>query len=136
MSISFDNALGLHEEALRFRSQRAEVLANNIANAETPNYKARDLDFNAVLAAQQGADAESTALAVSRTDQQHIAIDGLIDQVAGLRYRNALQPAVDGNTVDSEVEKAAYTQNAIDFQASFTFLNSKFKGLMTAIKGE
>ena len=55
MSISFDNALGLHEQALKFRSQRAEVLANNIANAETPNYKARDLDFNAVLAAQQGA---------------------------------------------------------------------------------
>ena len=53
MSISFDNALGVHEQALKFRSQRAEVLANNLANAETPNYKARDLEFSAVLAAQQ-----------------------------------------------------------------------------------
>ena len=135
MSINFDNALGIHEQALRFRGQRAEVLANNIANAETPNYKARDLDFAAALAAQQG-EGESGSLPMARTNAQHIAIDGLIDQVAGLRYRNALQPAVDGNTVDSEGEKAAYTQNAIDFQASFTFLNSKFKGLMTAIKGE
>ena len=69
MSISFDNALGLHEQALKFRSQRAEVLANNIANAETPNYKARDLDFNAVLAAQQGAGVpgDGQSMAVERT---------------------------------------------------------------------
>lgn len=138
MSISFDNALGLHEQALKFRSQRAEVLANNIANAETPNFKARDLDFNAVLAAQQGAGVpgDGQSMAVERTNAGHMALESLVDQVAGLRYRNQLQPSVDGNTVDSEVEKAAYAQNAIDFQASFTFLNSKFKGLMSAIRGD
>ncbi len=138
MSISFDNALGLHEQALKFRSQRAEVLANNIANAETPNYKARDLDFNAVLAAQQGAGVpgDGQSMAPERTNAGHMALESLVDQVAGLRYRNQLQPSVDGNTVDSEVEKAAYAQNAIDFQASFTFLNSKFKGLMSAIRGD
>ncbi|WP_341708946.1 flagellar basal body rod protein FlgB [Halopseudomonas sp.] len=138
MSINFDSALGLHEEALRFRSQRAEVLANNIANAETPNYKARDLDFNAVLAAQQGVGlaGDGQSMAVAQTDSGHMALESLVDQMAGLRYRNQLQPSVDGNTVDSEVEKAAYAQNAIDFQASFTFLNGKFKGLMTAIRGD
>ncbi len=134
MSLSFENALGLHEQALKFRSQRAEVLANNLANAETPNYKARDLDFSAVLAAQQTGG--SQAVSVSQTDDGHIAAESLIDQVAGLRFRNPLQPSLDGNTVDPEAEKAAYAENAIDFQASFTFLNSKFKGLMTALRGE
>lgn len=134
MSLSFDNALGLHEQALKFRSQRAEVLANNIANAETPNYKARDLDFGAVLAAQQ--QGGSQAVVVAQTDDGHIAAQSLIDQVAGLRFRTPLQPSLDGNTVDPEAEKAAYAENAIDFQASFTFLNSKFKGLMTALRGE
>ncbi|WP_321351444.1 flagellar basal body rod protein FlgB [Halopseudomonas oceani] len=138
MSISFDNALGIHEQSLKFRAQRAEVLANNIANAETPNYKARDLDFNAVLAAQQGTGlvGDGQSMPVAQTDAGHMVLDSLVDQVAGLRYRNQLQPSVDGNTVDSEVEKAAYAQNAIDFQASFTFLNSKFKGLMTALRGD
>lgn len=134
MSLSFENALGLHEQALKFRSQRAEVLANNLANAETPNYKARDLDFSAVLAAQQTGG--SQAVGMSRTDTDHIAAQSLIDQVAGLRFRNPLQPSLDGNTVDPEAEKAAYAENAIDFQASFTFLNSKFKGLMTALRGD
>ena len=134
MRISFDNALGVHEQALKFRSQRAEVLANNLANAETPNYKARDLEFSAVLAAQQPGGSQSVSLA--QTNSGHIAADSLIDQVAGLRFRTPLQPSLDGNTVDAEAEKAAYAQNAIDFQASFTFLNSKFKGLMTALRGD
>lgn len=134
MSLNFDRALGLHEKALSFRADRAEVLANNIANADTPNFKARDLDFASVLEAQQsGAD---QAFQAKQTHSRHMAMEGFIDQAAGLRYRIASQPSIDGNTVDTQVEQAKYAQNAIDFQASFTFLNSKFKGLMTALRGD
>ena len=134
MSLSFDRALGLHEKALGFRADRAAVLANNIANADTPGYKARDVDFPAVLEAQKtGADKPFKA---SQTHSQHMAAEGFIDQAAGLRYRIAAQPSIDGNTVDTQVEQAKYAENAIEFQASFTFLNSKFKGLMTALRGD
>ena len=134
MSLSFDRALGLHEQALNFRADRAAVLANNIANADTPNYQARDLDFASVLEAQQtGGDRPFQA---ARTHARHLDVEGFIDQAAGLRYRLPNQPSVDGNIVEVQAEQARYTQNAIDFQASFTFLNSKFKGLMTALRGD
>lgn len=134
MTINFDNALGIHEKALTFRGQRAAVLANNVANAETPNYKARDLDFSTVLAAQQtGGD---KGFAANTTHSRHINTESLLDQAAGLRFRTPLQPSLDGNTVDADVEQSAFAKNAIELQASFTFLNSKFKGLMTALRGE
>lgn len=134
MSLSFDRALGLHEKALAFRADRAAVLANNIANADTPNYQARDLDFASVLEAQQsGADQPFQA---TRTHTRHLQVEGFIDQAAGLRYRTPHQPSIDGNTVEVQAEQARYAENAIDFQASFTFLNSKFKGLMTALRGD
>jgi len=134
MSISFDKALGLHEKALGFRAQRAEVLANNIANADTPNFKARDLDFASVLAEQ--ASREQSGFAASRTSARHIAAEGLQLADASLRFRTAAHPSLDQNTVDLQVEQAGYARNAIDFQASFTLLNSKFKGLMSALRGE
>ncbi len=134
MTINFDNALGIHEKALTFRGQRAAVLANNVANAETPNYKARDLDFSAVLAAQQSG--SDKGFAASTTHARHINTESLLDQAAGLRFRTPLQASLDGNTVDAEVEQSAFAENAIELQASFTFLNSKFKGLMSALRGE
>ncbi|MBL4610217.1 flagellar basal body rod protein FlgB [Halopseudomonas sp.] len=134
MTINFDNALGIHEKALAFRGQRAAVLANNIANAETPNYKARDLEFSAVLAAQQSG--SQKGFAASTTHSRHISAESLVDQAAGLRFRTPLQPALDGNTVDADVEQSEFAKNAIELQASFTFLNSRFKGLMTALRGE
>lgn len=134
MSISFENALGIHEQSLLFRGQRAAVLANNIANADTPNFKARDLDFASVLEAQQGGDGKG--FTATQTHARHLGAESLIDQAAGLRFRIPLQPSVDGNTVDSQTEQAQYSDNAVRFQASFTFLNSKFSGLMTALRGE
>lgn len=134
MSLSFDRALGIHEQALAFRGERASVLANNIANADTPNFKARDLDFASVLEAQQSGEQRSVQMA--RTHARHLQVENLIDQAAGLRYRTPSQPSIDGNTVEVQAEQARYTENAVDFQASFTFLNSKFKGLMTALRGD
>ncbi len=133
MAISFDNALGIHEQAVNVRIQRAEILANNIANSDTPNYKARDIDFKSIL---QGVQDGQKPLKMMQTDAGHNS--GLIssDFVAELMYRNPTQPSVDGNTVDVQAEMARYTKNAVDYQASFEFLNKKFKGLTNAIKGE
>lgn len=132
MAINFDTALGVHDDALALRARRAEVLANNIANADTPNYKARDLDFAAVLAGQAG----EYELPVTQTEHTHQNEFLEPDMAADLLFRTPHQPSVDGNTVELQEEMARYSDNAIRYQASFQFLNSKFKGLTTAIKGE
>ncbi|MAL98383.1 flagellar basal body rod protein FlgB [Hydrocarboniclastica marina] len=133
MSISFSNALGIHEQALNVRSQRAEVLANNLANADTPGFKARDFDFKAALN-----QASNNQMKMQTTQGNHLTgsagAAGAPDQE--LLYRTPLQPSLDGNTVDSQMELSAYMRNAMDFQSSFQFLNSKFQGLSRAIKGE
>jgi flagellar basal-body rod protein FlgB len=133
MAISFDKALGIHEQAVNVRVQRAEILANNIANGDTPNYKARDIDFQSIL---QGVQDGQQPLKMARTDTGHSS--GLVspDFTAELMYRIPTQPSVDGNTVDVQEEMARYSKNAVDYQASFEFLNKKFKGLSNAIRGE
>jgi flagellar basal-body rod protein FlgB len=135
MSISFANALGIHETALNFRAQRSEVLANNIANADTPHYKARDLDFSAVLAEQNEKQSGKT-FGMSRTDSQHIVAEGIQLADPALRFRTPFHPSIDQNSVDMQQEQANYAENAVQFQASFTLLNSKFKGLIGALRGE
>ena len=135
MSISFDKALGIHEKALGFRAQRAEVLANNLANADTPNYKARDLDFASVLAAQADK-SKREPVSLNITDSHHIAAQGLASGDSTLLYRVPTQPSIDQNTVDEQIEQSNYAENAVQFQASFTLLNAKFKGLISAIRGE
>lgn len=110
------------------------MLANNIANADTPNYKARDLDFSSVLAAQNSKNQGGFGVAV--TSSKHIAAEGMEIADPGLRFRTPAHASLDQNTVDAQVEQAAYAENAIDFQASFTLLNSKFRGLMSALRGE
>jgi len=136
MSISFDKALGVSEQALNFRAQRAEVLANNIANADTPNYKARDMDFSEVLAAQANK-TDKGRFGLEMTNDKHIeaeGFDGTGDST--LKYRMSTSPSLDQNTVDSQIEQSNYAQNAVGFNASFTLLNAKFKGLVSAIRGE
>jgi flagellar basal-body rod protein FlgB len=135
MSISFDKALGIHEKALNFRAQRAEVLANNIINADTPNYKARDLEFSSVLA-NENDKVKNGKFAMNTTNSRHLAADGLGDTDGSLMYRTPSAPSLDQNTVDAQVEGANYAENAVGFQASFTLLNSKFKGLVAALRGE
>jgi flagellar basal-body rod protein FlgB len=135
MTINFSNALGLAPQALDLLGQRTSILANNIANADTPNYKARDLPFQAMLNdAIEGS--AGRAEPMSLTNPNHIdaapsdAIDG------DLQYRVPLLPAIDGNTVDIHVEQAAFAENSLQFQASLRFLDGRFKGLISAIRGE
>lgn len=135
MSITFKDALGIHEQALTVREKRAEVLANNLANADTPNFKARDLDFAALLKGQLSM-AGREGMGLNRTASAHQSGIASEDDIPGMVYRVPLQPSLDGNTVDEQVEQAAYARNALEFQASFTMLNRRFKGLISALKGE
>lgn len=134
MAISIDKHLGIHQYALQLRSERATVLASNIANADTPGYKARDLDFGAMLQSQMSEGADPTSPQVTQSGHQQGLFQG--DALGGLKYRNPLQPAIDGNTVDAEKEKTEFARNTMEYQAAFEFLNSKIKSLLTAIKGE
>ena len=130
MAISFSSALGIHPASLELKAQRAEILANNIINSDTPNFKARDMDFHGLLLGMG-----QKHLDMKQTHQNHVA--GIAGGPEGnLHYRVPLQPSIDGNTVDAQVEEAAYTRNALQFQASLTFLNGRFRGLMAAIRGE
>lgn len=133
MAISFNNALGIHEGALKFRAARAEVIANNLANSDTPHFKSRDLDFKQVFA--DYATNDSMNLRMATTSGGHHG-SSTADMEGSLKYRNPMQPAVDGNTVDEHIENSAFMQNSLDFQTSFTFLSGRFRGLMSAIRGE
>lgn len=138
MAISFENALGIHQKALEVRVQRAEVLANNLVNADTPGFKARDIDFKAVLGGVQGGQQAGEQLAMSTTNGKHLPQSGN-DGAGGsseLLYRVPTQPSVDGNTVDTQQELAEFTKNTMQYQASFQLLSGKFKALNNAIRGE
>ena len=135
MTISFNNALGIHEQALGLRVQRAEVLANNLANADTPGFKARDLDFKAILGNQMSGKGMAESMSMEVTNGRHLP-HGQEGGDAALLYRTPNQPSVDGNTVDTQTETAEFMKNTLQFQSSFQFLSGKFKSLTSAIKGE
>lgn len=137
MAINFDKALGIHEQALMLRARRNEVLAVNIANADTPNFKARDIDFRAALATAAGGQGSDGSLALERTRGGHIdpAGAGMSPLEAQLKYRTPNQPTLDGNTVESHVEQVAFAENALRYQASLQFLGGKFNTLKSAITG-
>jgi flagellar basal-body rod protein FlgB len=137
MRIGIDNALGVHPEALALRGQRTQVLARNIANADTPGYQARDIDFSSVLRA---ATQTQTGLQTQRTHAAHLDPGQGSGNQAGiaadLKYRVPLMPSLDGNTVDVQMEQTTFAENSVQFMASLRFMNGKLNGLMTALKGE
>ena len=134
MAINFNNALGVAPQALELLGQRTAVLANNIANADTPNYKARELPFRVMLDDALSGAANTGAMTV--TQPNHIETTPAQTLDGALQYRVPLLPAIDGNTVDVHIEQAAYAENALQFQASLRFLDNRFKGLINAIRGE
>ena len=139
MSISFDKALGVQPQALALRARRAEIIAGNLANADTPGYLARDIPFAEMLAgAQPGGQlsgAGQSTLRLAQSSAMHLSPQPS-DRDLGLQYRTPLQPAVDGNTVDADQEMATFAQNSVAFEASFNFLNGRFRGLISAIRGD
>lgn len=130
MAISFRNAFGVHEQGVLLREQRTELLANNIANADTPGFKARDIDFHAALLNAQ--ERQST---IAKTDSRHFDIE-----IKGRRevlFRGVDQTDTgDGNSVDIHRERNAFTENAMEYQTSLQFLNGKIAGLKKALGGQ
>jgi flagellar basal-body rod protein FlgB len=128
-----DPIFGIHAEALALQKRRMDVLAANIANADTPNYRARDIDFARAL---QQAQQPRTAPALLVTRSGHLPAGGSGDGVPELVYRVPLQPSADGNTVDTQVEQAQFADAALHYQASLSFLDGRLKSLLTAITGQ
>lgn len=139
MAISLDNVFGIHEQALKLRAQRTELLASNLANADTPGYKAKDIDFDAALRSamsNSGSNSGNESTAMRTTNAAHmqdLSAGGGLD--SWIKYRVPNQPALDGNTVETHVEQAAFARNAVEYQATLQFLSGESKSLMQAIKG-
>jgi flagellar basal-body rod protein FlgB len=137
--MDLNSYLGVHTAALKLREQRTELLANNLANADTPGFKSRDLDFRGALAAAASPAGGPTALTAP---SQGVAIGtaGAAGEAGGneafMRYRTPLAPSLDGNTVDVQLEQAAFAENAVRYQATLQFLSGRFRSLMTAITGQ
>jgi flagellar basal-body rod protein FlgB len=126
-----ENVFGIHEQALMLHGQRLGVLATNMANADTPNYKARDIDFSAVLA-----HTDEAPMQLSITKAAHITFDDGGAPASELKYRNPYQASLDGNTVEMPVEQAAFSENNVRYQASLNFINSTIAELTLAINGQ
>lgn len=129
--MNFDDIFGVHAQALLVRSRRSEVIASNLANADTPGYKARDLDFKQILDQMNPG-----SVRIHTTNQRHLQPDNHLVPVEQFLYRTPLQSTLDGNTVDTEQEHVAFSANAMEYQASLQFLNGKINGLRKAIRGE
>jgi flagellar basal-body rod protein FlgB len=137
-----DEALRFHSQALGVRAQRGEVLASNIANADTPNYQARDLDFgkalqNALDSANASASAGSSGGALAATSAGHLPGKASAAQAADalLLYRTPQAASIDNNTVNMDVERAKFADNALHYEANLTFLNGQIRTMLSAIQG-
>jgi flagellar basal-body rod protein FlgB len=136
MPLNLDTYLGVSAQALKVQSRRMEVLADNLANVDTPNYKARDIDFKAALAQAGSADAPLPLTTATPGQVGGVTASGDPDISGALKYRVPLAPSLDGNTVDAQMEQAAFADNTVRYQATLTFLNSRLKNLLTAITGQ
>ena len=124
-----DSLFGLEERSLKLSEFRATVLANNLANSSTPNYKARDFDFQSALTHA------NSQYSMATTHENHLQLN---NSIAGQRlgYRTPMQTSLDNNTVDDEIERKNFINNSVQYQASLGFVQNKLSTLMRAIKGE
>ncbi len=125
-----DNLLGIHTNALDLWQRRSEVLANNLANADTPGFQARDIDFRQALATASG---QAAGVGLDTTAPGHLG--GGNASTGTLAYRVPTQPSMDGNTVDEQVEQAAFAANGVHYQASLSFITAQIRMMRTAITG-
>ena len=134
MNVQLDNALRFHQTALNLRAQRQEVLAANIANADTPHYKARDFEFGGALrGAMMGR--VGRPIALSTTSSRHLNASGVATSPQ-LQYRSEEQASVDGNTVNMDTERASFAENAVQYEASLTFISGMLRTMQQAVQGQ
>lgn len=139
MSGLLDDYMRVNETAINLRAQRQEVLASNIANADTPNYKARDIDFNQAMQNALARNNTQTA-ALTKTDAAHLDAKRPVDGSSGtndvpIMYRVPLQPNADSNTVDMDVERNQFTDNAVHYEAGLTMITAQIKDMLAVIQG-
>ncbi len=128
MSNPISNYLGVHATALPLREQRMQLIASNLSNADTPNFKAKDLDFQAALE-----NAAAKAAPLKSTNELHLTLPNASPRIF---ERDGVQPSLDGNTVDADTERAAYGRAALEYRASLSFIESKVRTMLTAITGQ
>ena len=134
MTSSIDAMFQFQQAALNLRAARQELMASNIANADTPNYKAKDIDFASALQGALSGSAQKLPVVV--TSPQHLAgATGESVMGAPVQYRKPLQPSADGNTVDMDVERAQFADNALRYEASLTFISNDVKNVLAALQG-
>ncbi|GAA5183930.1 flagellar basal body rod protein FlgB [Niveibacterium umoris] len=131
---AIDRHLGFQQAALNARAYRQELLAANIANADTPHYKARDIDFKEAL---MGAlDGKVKPLALNTTSARHIDAGEKSPMSPFVKYRQETQSAVDGNTVDMDIERSAFAENAVQYEASLSFINGLLRSMQQAVSNQ
>ncbi|MDE2342866.1 MAG: flagellar basal body rod protein FlgB [Betaproteobacteria bacterium] len=134
MTSRIDQALQFQQTALRLREARQELIASNIANADTPNYQARDIDFASAM--QNALNNQSQTVPMATSSTQHLSGDSNASVLgAPLLFRSVVQPSADGNTVDMNVERAQFAENTIRHEASLKFVSQQIKDILTALQG-
>ena len=128
MTNPISSYLGVHATALPLREQRMQLIASNLSNADTPNYKAQDLEFQSVL--------ENAVRQAAPGASQTERVPGTLDLAAQIFERPGVQPSLDGNTVDADTERAAYGRAALEARATVSFIESKRRTRLTASTGQ
>jgi len=135
MASKLDNTLNFHHQALSLRAARQELLSGNVANADTPSFKAKDIDFSSVLQEKLTANTDNirkTELKITSPMHLNGSAESIIN--SNTLYRVPLQPSADGNTVDMDVERTRFADNAVKYDASITFISNQFRNLLAAIQ--
>ena len=132
MISKLDKAVNFQQQALGLRAARQELLASNVANADTPMFKAKDIDFSSVL--QEKLSSKASATSLSSTSPMHINTNKDNGIGNNILYRVPLQPSADGNTVDMDSERTRFADNSIKYDASLTFISNQFRMLLSAIQ--
>ena len=132
MAISIDNAFGIHENAMHLQTRRAQLLSQNLANSDTPGYKAKDINFKDALNSLQNGDVKAP---LNATQSGHIQPKGLFMGVESM-YRQPMQSSLDGNTVEPHVEMSEFTENSMRYLMTLRIMSGKINGMLSAIRGE
>lgn len=132
MAISIDNAFGIHENAMHLQSRRAQLLSQNLANSDTPGYKAKDIDFKAALSSFQNGNVKAP---LNATQSGHIQPKGYFMGVESM-YRQPMQSSLDGNTVEPHVEMSEFTENSMRYLMTLRIMSGKINGMLSALRGE
>ena len=127
--------LDFHADALKLRAERQRVIASNVANADTPNYQARDFNFAKALSEATG-NGGPTPGSLAATDAKHLNVNGSTASTVSLGWRLPVQTALDGNTVEVDAERARFAENTVKYEASLKFMNGQIKTMLAAIQGQ